>query len=514
VEIGMSSTGQPTAPPPSTPGTTPEAALAAPAAGTAAASPAKASAAVAGEAPGAGAPAGASLGWTRRAPAAVTAPPGGVREVLVLAYPVILTQISMTTMGIVDSAMVGTLGATHLAAVGFGGIWLWTFVCFFIGTTTGVQTFVSQCDGAGDSQQCGSWAWQGIYAVAPMALLAAAVIFFGAAPLLGLLGPSAGLQPLAADYLSARSFGIVGLTSAVAFSSFFRGIGDTRTPLYATLCANGLNVVLDYGLIFGHLGLPRLEIVGAGIATSIAEWVYMGALLTPFLWSRVRASHVTTRSAPILRNVRRLLRTGAPIGGQWWLEMVSFAAFTTLVARMGDQSMAASQAFVALLSISFMQAIGLSIAVSTLVGQFIGAGQPESAMRAFRSGLKLAVVLAGLIAVLFSSIPELLVGIFTDDPTVIALGRPLLVVGALFQFLDAFGIIADGALRGAGDTRWPFLVRLALAWGIFVPLAYLMGVTLDGGLTWAWVAATVHVAMLSATLVWRFRSGAWTKIRI
>jgi MATE family multidrug resistance protein len=510
----MSSTGHPTAPPPST---APEAALSAPTAGATAATPLPASAATASETAG-GSAAGVSpaFGWSRRLPAAaaVAAPPGGVREVLVLAYPVILTQISMTTMGIVDSAMVGTLGPTYLGAVGFGGIWLWTFVCFFIGTQTGVQTFVSQCNGAGNSKDCGSWAWQGIYAVAPLAVVAAGLIFFGAGPLLGLLGPSPELQPLAADYLTARSFGIIGLTSAVAFSSFFRGIGDTRTPLYATLCANGLNVVLDYGLIFGHLGLPRMEIVGAGIATSISEWVYLAALITPFLWSSVRGSHATTRFAPILRNVRRLLRTGAPIGGQWWLEMVSFAAFTTLVARMGDQSMAASQAFVALLSISFMQAIGLSIAVSTLVGQFIGAGQPDFAMRAFRSGIKLAVVLAGAIALLFSSIPDLLVGIFTDDPTVIALGRPLLLVGAIFQFLDAFGIIADGALRGAGDTRWPFLVRLALAWGIFVPLAYLLGVTLDGGLTWAWVAATVHVGLLSATLVWRFRSGAWRKIQI
>jgi MATE family multidrug resistance protein len=440
--------------------------------------------------------------------------PGGIRDVLVLAYPVILTQISITTMQLVDSAMVGSLGATQLAAVGFGGIWLWTFVCFFIGTTTSVQTFVSQSDGAGDSEACGSWTWQGIYAVAPLAALASAALLLGAEPMLRLLDPSPELQPLAADYLMARAPGIVGLTTAVAFSAFFRGIGDTKTPLYATLCANGLNVVLDYGLIFGHFGMPRWEISGAGIATSISEWVYMLALLWPFLRSGVRQIYKTTRTEAIPNNVRRLLRTGAPIGGQWWLEMVSFAAFTTLVARMGDQQMAASQAFVALLSISFMQAIGLSIAVSTLVGQFIGSREPDAAIRSFRSGIKLGMMLAGAIALLFSSVPDRLVGIFTDDPTVIALGRPLLLIGALFQFLDAFGIIADGALRGAGDTRWPFLVRLALAWGLFVPLAYWMGITLEGGLTWAWAAAGIHVAVLSGTLAWRFRSGAWKQIQI
>ena len=442
------------------------------------------------------------------------AAPGGVREVAILAYPVILTQISMTAMGIVDSAMVGTLGATELGSVGFGGIWLWTFACLFVGTMSGVQTFVSQRAGAGADAECGAWAWQGIYAVAPMTLVATTIIFFGATDLMRLLGPSEELQPLAASYVSVRSLGMLGLICAVSFSSFFRGIGDTRTPLYATLCANGVNVVLDYGLIFGELGLPEMGVTGAGIATAIAEWIYLLAMIVPFLRVGIRERYHATNRTPRPHDMRRLLRTGLPIGGQWWLEMVSFAAFTTLVAKMGDESMAASQAFVALLSISFMQAIGLGTAVQTLVGQYIGADDPEHSKTAFHSGLKLAVLLAGAIALLFTAVPETLMRIFTSDPEVIRLGRPLMFVGAIFQFFDAFGIVADGALRGAGDTRWPFLIRLALAWGVFVPLAYFVGIVLDGGLTWAWAAGGVHVLMLSAALVWRFRSGAWRHITI
>jgi len=452
-------------------------------------------------------------GAARRALAGAP-PSGGVREVALLAYPLILTQMSMTTMGLVDSAMVGSLGATALAAVGFGGIWLWTCICFLMGTTTSVQTFVSQRHGAGDWRVCGAWAWQGVYAVAPLGAVVMSGLLAFATPLMRLLDPSPELQPIAADYLNARSLGIVGLTIATALASFFRGIGDTKTPLYATLAANGVNVVLDYGLIFGELGLPRCEVTGAGVATAIAEWVFLLALLVPFLTRRMRRAHGTTKLRPVPDEIRRLLRTGSPIGGQWWLEMMSFAAFTTLVARMGDASMAASQAFVALLSISFMQAVGLAIAVSTLVGRYIGMREPRLAAHSFRAGLVLSAVLAGVIAVLFTSVPELLMRIFTDDPEVIALGRPLLIVGALFQLCDAFGIVADGALRGAGDTRWPFLVRLALAWGVFVPLAWWVGVVLDGGLTWAWAAAAVHVALLSSVLVWRFRTGAWREIEI
>ena len=194
--------------------------------------------------------------------------------------------------------------------------------------------------------------------------------------------------------------------------------------------------------------------------------------------------------------------------------MTSFAVFLTLVARMGDSAMAASQIFIVLLSLSFMQASGLSIAVSTLVGNYIGARDFASAERSLHTGMTLSAVLGGAIALLFVAAPDLLIGAFSDDPVVLALGRPLLAVGAVFQFFEAFGIVADGALRGAGDTRWPFLIRCTLAWGVFVPLAWLLGVHLDLGLTWAWSAGCLYVGLLTGALVLRFRSGAWRRIRI
>jgi MATE family multidrug resistance protein len=233
-----------------------------------------------------------------------------------------------------------------------------------------------------------------------------------------------------------------------------------------------------------------------------------------FLRRSVRTRYGTAPVRPDLGDQRRLLRMGLPIGGQWALEMASFATFLTLVARMGDASMAASQAFIALLSLSFMQAVGIGIAVSTLVGQYIGARDPDAAARSFASAQKLALGLSGGIALLFVAVPDALMGIFTTDPAVLALGRPLLLVGAVFQFFDAFGIVADGALRGAGDTRVPFLVRFLLAWGMFVPLAWWLGVHLEGGLTAAWVGGAVYVMVLTTFLVWRFRSGAWQRIRI
>lgn len=439
---------------------------------------------------------------------------GSVREVIVLAIPVVLTHISITAMQIVDSVMVGQLGSPQLASVGFGGVWLWTLICLFVGTTTCVQTFVSQHFGAGDHRACGAWAWQGLYAIVPVSIVICAGLYVGAGALVTWLEPDPSITPFAIDYLTARALGTPGLISAVALSSFFRGLGDTRTPLYASVGANVLNAVLDYGLIFGKLGLPELGVTGAGIATSIAEWMNFFVLLVFFRRAGIMRAFGTQIVVPNSKKIRRLLRTGLPVGGQWWLEMASFALFLTLVARMGDAPMAASQAFISLLSISFMQAQGLGIAVSTLVGQYIGARDLEAAERSFYSGIRLCLVLAGVVGLLLVLAAEPLLGLYSDDPRVLALGRPLMMVGAVFQIFDAIAIIADGGLRGAGDTRWPMIARFLLSWFLFLPAAYLLGIYFEGGLTWAWIGGVVYIAVLTWLLMARFRGGRWKYITI
>ncbi len=440
--------------------------------------------------------------------------PGGSREVLLLAYPVVLTQLSQTLMGVVDSAMVGRLGPTELAAVGFGSIWLWTIFSIVFGTASGIQTFVSQADGAGRPRECGRWAWQGFYAVIPPCVLFVGLLAWLTVPLLDLLGPSMEMRVSTAAYAKARLPGELGVAVVMVLTSFFRGFGDTRTPLYVTLFANALNFVLDYGLIFGELGLPAWGVTGAGAATAVANWCGAFVLIAVFRRRSLSERFDTSPTPPDRELIRRFLRTGAPIGGQWCIGMISFALFTTVVARMGDISMAASQAFVMLLSLSFMQAVGISIASSTLVGRYVGAAEPAAAIRSFRSSLGLGVILALFVAVIFLALPDPLLRIFTDDPAVIELGRPLLRLGAVFQLFDAVAIISEGALRGAGDTRWPFAMEIVLGWGLFLPLAYLLGVVLNGGLTGAWIGALIHITVLGGALFWRFRSNAWQRIEI
>jgi MATE family, multidrug efflux pump len=439
---------------------------------------------------------------------------GSIRSVLVLAYPVVLSTMTTTAMNLVDTAMVGRLGATEIGAVGFGGIVLWTFFSLFHGTTSGVQTFVSQADGAGDPRACGGWVWQGLYALLPPMIVVLAALRWCLDAWVGWMGPSAALSSEAITYVVARLPGELGMAAMMLLASFFRGLGDTRTPLYAALFGNLVNAVLAYGLIFGAFGLPAWGVAGAGVATVCGQWSAAAVLGLAFARPAIRDRYATRPARPDATAIRRFLRTGAPVGGEWFIGMTSYAVFTAFVARMGDAEMAASQLFVVLLSLSYMQAIGIATGAATLTGRFVGAGDVAGVERSFRSALALGAILTSALALLYFAAAGPLLRLFTDDPAVIALGRPLLAMGAAYQIFDAIGIIAEGALRGAGDTRWPLAVHTVLNWVFFIPVAYLLGVTFDYGLFGAWCGGLVFVVGLAVVLVWRFRSGAWQQIRI
>jgi len=439
---------------------------------------------------------------------------GGVREVALLAYPIVLTQISHTIMHIVDSIFVGRLGPAQLGALGFAGVWVWTAYCVFNGALNGVQTFVSQAHGADDQERCGRWAWQALWGVVPATAVALFAFAFAVPTLLAWLRPAPDIVQPVIDYVHTRPYGMVGLSVWIALAAFFRGIGDTRTPLVAAIVAEAVNAVLAWALVLGHLGAPALGIRGAGIATSTAEWVGAGVLLFVFLRPRVRRAYGTGPIAPKLAEIRRFLWTGAPIGGQWLLDMSSFALFTTLVARMGTASIAANQSMISLLSMSFMQAYGIGLAATTLVGRYKGADDLASAARSYHSARKLAVSLALAVAALFVLAPDALTRLYTSDAEVLALARPLLALGAAFQLFDALQIIASGALRGAGDTRWPFLMSTGAAWVVRLPLAWLFAVTLGGGVVGAWYAEFVFILTLASLFMWRWRHGAWKGIAI
>ncbi|MET0386711.1 MAG: MATE family efflux transporter [Polyangiales bacterium] len=437
------------------------------------------------------------------------APPGAVREVAALAYPVVLQTLAETVMHVIDTAMVGKLGTTSLGAVGFSGTWIWTLLVPFAGIASGVQTFVSRHDGAKQHDQTGAWVWHALWVTIPAAIVWSALVALFLPLLFGAIVSDTELRGQAVSYGIARMPGGPAVVIEFALCAFFRGIGDTRTPLKAGLIGVGVNIVMAWLLIFGRWGFPQLGIAGAGIAQSIGSYVIAGVLMYSFLRREVRTRFGTSPVRPMLDALKRFVHISLPIGGQWLLDMTTFAIFTSVVARMGTTEMAASQAMLQLLSLSFTQALAISTAASTLVGRYLGAGDLAAASRSYRSAVLLALGLAAAVALLFVSAPEALLGLFADDSEVLRLARPLLALGAFFQVVDALGIVAAGSLHGAGDTRVPFVMQAGLAWFLRIPAVYFGAVVLGGGVMGAWGGELAYTSVLGGVLMRRFRAGNW-----
>ena len=439
---------------------------------------------------------------------------GDVAEVALLAYPVVLQTIAETAMQVIDSAMVGRLGAAQLGAIGLSGIWIWTLFVPLAGMANGVQVFVSRHHGAQEHERCGPWVWQALWLGVPAMILWTLVIALLLPSVFSAIAPSRALEQGALAYGWARLPGGPTVVANFALTSFFRGLGDTRTPLRASLIGICVNIPIAWLLIFGELGAPRLGVAGAGLAVCAGSWTMCALMLANFLRRELRARYATGPHRPERAMLVRFVRVAAPIGGQWLLDMSTFAIFTSIVARMGEASMAASQAMLQLLSLSFMQAIAISIASGALIGRYLGAGDLEAAARSYRSAQLLALGVAAVVAVLFIGLPEPLIAIFSSDPRVLALARPLLLLGAFFQAVDAIGIVASGSLRGAGDTRWPFAVQATLAWVLRLPVVYVAAIVLELGVFGAWAGELVYLSALGSAFVLRFRAGHWQRVRI
>ena len=439
---------------------------------------------------------------------------GSCAEVWHIAYPAVLTMFSQTAMNFTDAVMVGRLGVGQLAAVGLAGTLVWGLYSFFNGLVNGVNTFVAQDYGAERYDGIGRMTWQGIY----FAALSGVILFlisYRSTSLFRLMGPQQDVQALGLPYLRIMLRG-GGLTILwMCFSAFLRGLGDTRTPLKITLVANALNVVGDYVLIFGKFGFPRLETEGAAIATVSAN--ALGTVLFLLVFLRHKRAHLyATRSGwrPAVRDMGRLARIGVPIGVQWFLDMGSFIIFTAMIGRIGTAQLAASVASLRLMMTSFLPLVGVGIAATTLVGQYIGSGEPEFARKSGNSALRLGLYYTTGIALAFLVFPGSLVALINSDPEVVRIGTGIIRLAALFEIFDGVGIISGGCLRGAGDTRWTMLTGTTFAWGLFLPLAYLGGFTLDAGALGAWGGATAYIIALGVVFYLRFRSGKWQSIKI
>ena len=440
--------------------------------------------------------------------------PGGYRQVWILSYPIVITMISQTIMGLASTIMLGRLSTAQLGAAGLGGIIMWTFFSFFNGLLSSANTFIAQDYGAKEYKNIGKMMWYYIYISIASYLLLFSLIFT-INPILNLINSSAEVTSYSNTYIRIRFYSGIGVFVSFALSGFFRGIGDTKTPMYVAIISNVVNLILSYILIFGKYGFPRLEIAGASISNGIAS-ILSGLMLFVVCLSKNNNRDYATRSfyRIELSLVRRIVWVGAPMGVQFLLDNGSFSLFSAFIARMGDAPLAANNAAISIMSTSFMPLVGISIGASILVGQYIGSKEINYAKKSGYTAIKFGFIYAGSIAACFFIFPKQLLGLVSKDADVINLGAKVLMLAGIFQISDAFGICSNGALRGAGDTRFTMLIGLSYAWFLFIPLAYFFGFTLHGGIAGAWLGATIYIILYGVTVFIRFRRGKWESIKI
>jgi len=446
-------------------------------------------------------------------------PPGSYCQVLVLAYPIVLTMLSQTLMWLADTMMVGRIGVAQLGAVGIGGMMTWTFFAFFNGLMSSTNTFVAQDYGAKQYGDIGKMVWHFIY-IAAASYVVLLILAFASDHLLKLISLSAETAEYSSAYMRIRLYSGIGVFVSFTLAGFFRGIGNTITPMWIAIISNILNVVANYLLIFGKLGLPRLEVTGAALATAISSMLSAVLYLIVYLSEKYNKPYFTRAFYRLeIAQIRRIFRVGLPMGIQFFLDTASFTVFLAFIADMGKKMgsevpLAASNAAMTLMSTTFMPLIGASIATTTLVGQFIGAKQLEHARKSGYTAIKLGCFYAMLVVVNYFVFPRQLISLISKDPEVINLGARILMLAGIFLISDGFGICSNGALRGAGDTRFIMIIGLSYAWFLFLPLAYFLGYTLKGGVIGAWIGATIYIIIYGITVFLRFHGGKWESIKI
>ena len=445
---------------------------------------------------------------------------GGYREFLQLALPLILSTASWSIQHFVDRIFLSWHSTSALAAALPAGIANFTFISLFMGTAQYVNTFVAQYIGARRPERVGPAVWQGAYLALISGLLALVPAAFSR-PLFELVGHAPEIRAAETEYFRILCYGTGPQVIATAFSCFFSGRGQTWIVLAVNIAAIGINIVLDYGLIFGHWGLPALGISGAAWATNIGLVVSALAFTALFLGRQYREQYATLRGwKPDRELLTRLLRFGGPNGISFMLDIMAFTFFILIVGRLGPIPLAATNLAFNINSLAFMPLIGCGIAVSTMVGQRLGRDDPQAAEYCTWTGLHLALLYMGAMSFGYLAVPELFLapfGLRADDADFIAahdIAVSLMRVVAVYCIFDAAYMMFTAALKGAGDTRFVMWVSIPLAWAIMVVPSFVTIAYFDGGLYLLWSYVCLYICVMGIVFYFRFRTGRWKSMRV
>ena len=434
---------------------------------------------------------------------------------LEMAWPSLIENLLQTLLGVVDLIFVGQLGPNAIAGVGLGNQLMFLLIVLFMGLAVGNTALVARAIGAKDKPEAERVAKQSLVLTMAFSFVIALIGLFFSDALIRVMGASENVTEIGGSFLRVISVGSVVMGAMFIGSGTLRGAGDTRTPMMITGLVNLINIVLAYLLVFGNFGFPQLGTTGSAVATTLARFV--GSLLILYvLFKPNSVLRLQWRGGWGFHRdvIARIVNIGGPAAAENVVFQVGFLAFSAIAISLGTNDLAAQQIAFNIAGFSILPAFAFGVAALTLVGQSLGARDPERAEKTAIEALKTGTAWMVLMGVAFFIWRTPLVAMYTQDPEVQALGEMCMLFIAFAQPWQASSVIVAQALRGAGDTRATLVVTFAGIWVMRVGLGYILGILLGWGLFGMWIAWYADF-MVRAILFWiRFRAGKWKTIKV
>jgi len=431
-----------------------------------------------------------------------------------LAAPVILGMLGHTFVGLIDNIMVGQLGTAELAAVSLGNSFMFVAMSLGIGFSTAITPLVAEADGENNFNKGKSACKHGLFLCTTIGVL----LFFGvliAKPLMYSMKQPLEVVELAIPYLNLVAVSLIPLVMFQALKQFSDGLSMTKYPMYATLVANIVNIILNYVLIFGKFGFPEMGIVGAAVGT-LASRVVMIILLWWILRSKERSkAYVRAIKLFVLESqmLKKIIRLGFPSALQMFFEVGIFTAAVWISGILGKNPQAANQIALNLAAMTFMVGMGLSVTAMVRIGNQKGLQKFEELRRIAFSIFLLTLMIEVIFALFFIAFNEVLPQIYldgndiknlADNTEVISIAARLLLIAALFQISDGLQVVALGALRGLQDVKIPTIITFIAYWLIGFPISYHLGLQTAYKSSGIWVGLLAGLSTSAILLYIRF----------
>jgi putative MATE family efflux protein len=434
--------------------------------------------------------------------------------ILRLALPSIVSFATVTLTGTINLIMVGQLGALVIAVVGVSNIVMYNLWGLFSGIGHTVNYLVAQNYGENDMRRGIVRTYAALYICGAVALLDIAAGLLAPAAVLRFMGAAPELVDAGTEYLRLRFFATAFGTMSFMFHGFFRGIGDTRTPMIYSIAGNAVMVFFTYTLTYGRFGFPELGLTGAGLAVLLGEAAgLLGCLYVFFIRLHPRF-HTRILAVPERPEVFLLVQESGKLGLQEFAMSMAMFVFTMFVTRLGTDALAANEVALNVMALGFMPAFAFGSTATILVGQEIGKGTPLAARRYGTETAVLGSVFLLLLGTVEFFRAEPIAHIYSADPAVYRAAAGLIMISAFLQLFDGLLNFYAGCLRGIGDTTFLLKASLVLNWLLFIPLAYLLTFVFHLGGAGAWIALYTFLAAFGISVMVRFYLTDWSRVAV